>query len=59
MGLDMYLDRTKKIEGMTTKQIWATYDNITARKNGYTYEEWCGGIRMTFAKIGKLKCWQM
>ena len=43
MGLDMYLDKVRKIEGMSLKEILSTYENIEAKKNGYTYEEWCGG----------------
>lgn len=42
MGLDMYLEKTKKIEGMTLRQILDTYDNVDAKKNGYTLNEWCG-----------------
>lgn len=46
MGLDMYLNRTKRIKGVTVEQMmiidaylnWR--DDETARK--YTLEEWCG-----------------
>lgn len=43
MGLDMYLYKIKKCGDLTPKQIFATYDNMRAKENGYTLEEWCGG----------------
>ena len=48
MGLDMYMDRIKKIDGMTIKQIISTasYIDYLDRGNKYhdcSYEDWCGG----------------
>ena len=47
MGLDMFLNKVKRIKNMTLNQIMATanyidyLDNKDASK--YTYKEWCGG----------------
>ena len=39
MGLDMYLDKTKKIKGMTFPEICATYNWIDAKDNDWECEE--------------------
>ena len=48
MGLDMYMDRVKKINGMTLKQILTTADyidylNRPEKYSDSTFESWCGG----------------
>ena len=47
MGLDMYMDRVKKIDGMTLKQIIITaeYIDYLDRGNKYancSFNDWCG-----------------
>ena len=47
MGLDMYMDRVKKIDGMTLKQIVLTaeYIDYLDRGNKYancSFVDWCG-----------------
>ena len=47
MGLDMYMDRIKKIDGMTLKQIMVTaeYIDYLDRGNKYancSFNDWCG-----------------
>lgn len=48
MGLDMYMDRIKKIDGMTLQQIIDTasyidYLNRGAKYEDCSYKDWCGG----------------
>ena len=48
MGLDMYMDRVKKIDGMTLKQIMDTasyidYLNRGAKYENCSFKDWCGG----------------
>lgn len=62
MGLDMYMDKTKKIEGMTLKEILSTakYIDYLDRPAEYvqcSFEEWCGGNEdeVRKDKIGEIK----
>ena len=47
MGLDMYMDRVKKIDGMTVNEIFATADyidylNRPSKYSSSSFEQWCG-----------------
>ena len=47
MGLDMYMDRVKKIDGMTLNEIFATADyidylNRPSKYSSSSLEQWCG-----------------
>ena len=43
MGLDMYLEKVKRVKGMTLSQIINTYNNHEAKKYDCTLKDWCGG----------------
>lgn len=47
MGLDMYLDKVKRINGLTLKQILVTAEYVdyldNEKAHDYTFKEWCGG----------------
>ena len=48
MGLDMYMNRVKKIDGMTLEEIieTANYVDFLKRPEEYknsTFKSWCGG----------------
>ena len=44
MGLDMYINKVKKVDNLTVKEILDIYDYIDWKKNGtkYSFEEYCG-----------------
>lgn len=59
MGLDMYLNKVKKVGNMSLKEIIATADYVSylERPDKYidsTFEDWCGGNE-TFVVKSKVK----